>query len=81
MLLYDTSPSPLAQLLPGERHDFLIRHDIKEVSAYTLICSTSYIGQVHNMKYTLSHSCITILFTTLTLGAGCGCTQCQLVHA
>jgi hypothetical protein len=39
--LYESMP-PLARLGPGERHDFLIRHDIREISAYTLICSTSY---------------------------------------
>ncbi|KAK9907945.1 hypothetical protein WJX75_000356 [Coccomyxa subellipsoidea] len=38
--LYETT-TPL-KLAPGERHDFLIKHDIKEISAYTLICSTSY---------------------------------------
>lgn len=39
--LYDSSASPL-QLDPGERHDFMVKHDIKEISAYTLICSSSY---------------------------------------
>lgn len=43
-------------LLAGERHDFLIRHDIKEVSAYTLICSTSYIGQVPPYLLSLLHA-------------------------
>lgn len=39
--LYETA-TPLPQLAPGERHDFIIKHDIKEISSYTLICSTSY---------------------------------------
>ena len=39
--LYDSSASPI-QLDPGERHDFMVKHDIKEISAYTLICSSSY---------------------------------------
>ena len=39
--LYETA-MPLPQLAPGERHDFIIKHDIKEISSYTLICSTSY---------------------------------------
>ncbi|EIE21700.1 DUF974-domain-containing protein [Coccomyxa subellipsoidea C-169] len=44
MTLYETA-TPLPKLDPGERHDFLIKHDIKEISAYTLICSTSYIDK------------------------------------
>ncbi len=39
--LYDNSATPL-HLDPGERHDFMVKHDIKEISAYTLICSSSY---------------------------------------
>lgn len=39
--LYETA-MPLPHLAPGERHDFIIKHDIKEISSYTLICSTSY---------------------------------------
>lgn len=39
--LYETA-TPLPHLAPGERHDFIIKHDIKEISSYTLICSTSY---------------------------------------
>lgn len=42
--LYETA-APLPSLAPGERHDFRIKHDIKEISAYTLICSTSYVLQ------------------------------------
>ncbi len=41
VMLYETA-MPLPQLAPGERHDFIIKHDIKEISSYTLICSTSY---------------------------------------
>ncbi|BDA44945.1 Trafficking protein particle complex subunit 13 [Coccomyxa sp. Obi] len=39
--LYETA-TPLPHLAPGERHEFIIKHDIKEISSYTLICSTSY---------------------------------------
>ncbi|CAL5229915.1 g13337 [Coccomyxa viridis] len=39
--LYDNSATPL-HLDPGERHDFMVKHDIKEISAYTLVCSSSY---------------------------------------
>lgn len=51
--LYDNSASPI-QLDPGERHDFMVKHDIKEISAYTLICSSSYgtgDGVVHQPQY------------------------------
>ncbi|CAL8469310.1 g8851 [Coccomyxa elongata] len=41
VILYETA-MPLPQLAPGERHDFIVKHDIKEISSYTLICSTSY---------------------------------------
>ena len=41
MSLYDNSATPL-HLDPGERHDFMVKHDIKEISAYTLVCSSSY---------------------------------------
>ena len=51
--LYDNSASPI-QLDPGERHDFMVKHDIKEISAYTLICSSSYgtgDGVAHQPQY------------------------------
>ena len=40
VVLYETA-API-QLEPGERHDFMVKHDIKEISTYTLICSSRY---------------------------------------
>ncbi|KAK9822650.1 hypothetical protein WJX81_003565 [Elliptochloris bilobata] len=40
--LYDNSAAPLACLAPGQRHDFIIRHDVKEVGQHTLVCTSSY---------------------------------------
>ena len=39
-VLYE-SAAPI-RLEPGERHDFTVKHDIKEISTYTLICSSRY---------------------------------------
>lgn len=42
VLLYDSSASK-ASLQPHGRHDFIVRHDVKEVGQHTLICSVSYV--------------------------------------
>ena len=39
--LYDNA-SQRAVLQPGSRHDFVIRHDVKEVGQHTLSCSAAY---------------------------------------
>jgi len=40
--LYDSSPTPVA-LQPGGRHDFIVRHDVKEVGSHTLVCWVAYV--------------------------------------
>ena len=42
IVLYDNASAAVALLQPGARHDFIIRHDVKEVGAHTLVCSTVY---------------------------------------
>ena len=41
-VLYDNSAAPVALLAPGKRHDFVVRHDVKELGGHTLVCSSSY---------------------------------------
>jgi len=41
-VLTDTGASPLALLAPGQRHDCLLRHDVRCVGRHTLVAAASY---------------------------------------
>ena len=41
-VLADTGASPLALLAPGQRHDCLLRHDVRCVGRHTLVAAASY---------------------------------------
>lgn len=45
MVLHDSSAAPLPSLPPGGRHDFIVRHEVKELGSHTLVCSSMYVAQ------------------------------------
>ena len=49
VVLFDNSASLLPLLPSNGRHDFTVEHDLKEIGAHTLVCSTVYTDadQVH----------------------------------
>ncbi|PRW59506.1 trafficking particle complex subunit 13-like [Chlorella sorokiniana] len=42
-LLYDSTSQPLPKLEAGQRHDFTVKHDVKELGAHSLVCSATYV--------------------------------------
>ncbi|KAK9811919.1 hypothetical protein WJX72_012399 [[Myrmecia] bisecta] len=50
-VLFDNTTSPLPVMLPSGRHDFIIKHDVKEIGAHTLVCSTVYTAADGERKY------------------------------
>lgn len=50
-ILYDITSVPLRSLEPGARHDFVVKHDIKELGPHTLVCSTVYTSADGERKY------------------------------
>eukprot|EP00242_Pyramimonas_sp_CCMP2087_P011471 CAMPEP_0198224826 /NCGR_PEP_ID=MMETSP1445-20131203/98447_1 /TAXON_ID=36898 /ORGANISM="Pyramimonas sp., Strain CCMP2087" /LENGTH=170 /DNA_ID=CAMNT_0043904127 /DNA_START=250 /DNA_END=759 /DNA_ORIENTATION=+ len=42
VVLFDNSASPLPVLPANGRHDFTVEHELKEIGAHTLVCSTVY---------------------------------------
>lgn len=51
VILYDNTTTPLAFLGPGNRHDFIVQHDIKELGIHTLTCSTLYTAADGERRY------------------------------
>lgn len=51
IVLYDNTASPLPSMAPGARHDFVVKHDIKELGPHTLVCSTVYTSSTGERKY------------------------------
>ncbi|KAL4458792.1 hypothetical protein ABPG75_013657 [Micractinium tetrahymenae] len=41
-LLYDSTGQPLPHLQPGQRHDFTVRHDIKDLGNHSLTCTATF---------------------------------------
>ena len=41
-VLADTGASPIALLAPGQRHDVLLRHDVRCIGRHTLVAAASY---------------------------------------
>lgn len=50
-ILYDITSVPLPSLEPGARHDFVVKHDVKELGPHTLVCSTVYTSTDGERKY------------------------------
>jgi hypothetical protein len=43
-ILYDTMPTQgLPSLPPGSSHEFIVKHDIKDLGPHTLLCASSYV--------------------------------------
>ena len=40
--IFENTSKPLETLAPGQRYDFIIQHDVKELGTHTLVCSTVY---------------------------------------
>ena len=40
--IFENTSKPLETLAPGQRYDFIIQHDVKELGTHTLACSTVY---------------------------------------
>ena len=71
-VLYDNSSKVLPSLGPGGRHDFIVRHDVKELGSHTLACSVSYTTAEGERKYLpqvvmLMHTVCGLLLSCLTL--------------
>ena len=42
LVLFDNTAAAIPTLQPGAAHDFTVEHDLKELGAHTLVCSTVY---------------------------------------
>ncbi|KAK8607938.1 hypothetical protein V6N13_023382 [Hibiscus sabdariffa] len=42
ILLLDTSKSPVGSIRAGGHYDFIVEHDVKELGAYTMVCTALY---------------------------------------
>ncbi|KAI7836638.1 hypothetical protein COHA_009523 [Chlorella ohadii] len=42
-LLYDSTSQALPKLEAGQRHDFAVKHDVKELGTHSLVCSATYV--------------------------------------
>lgn len=51
LILFDNTAAPLPVLQPGECYDFTVEHDLKELGAHTLVCSTVYTDADGERKY------------------------------
>jgi hypothetical protein len=51
VVLFDNSASPLPVLTANGRHDFTVEHELKEIGAHTLVCSTVYTDADQERKY------------------------------
>ena len=40
--IFENTSKPLETLAPGQRYDFIIQHDVKELGTHTLVCSSVY---------------------------------------
>ena len=71
-VLYDNTSQVLPSLGPGARHDFIVRHDVKELGSHTLACSVSYTTAVGERKYLPQ---VAMLMHTV-----CGLLLCLTLH-
>jgi hypothetical protein len=51
LVLFDNTAAPIPVLQPGEAHDFTVEHDLKELGAHTLVCSTVYTDAEGERRY------------------------------
>ncbi|KAK9785606.1 hypothetical protein WJX73_006078 [Symbiochloris irregularis] len=79
--LKDGTKTPLPSLGPGEREDFIVSHDVKEVGPHTLVCSTSYTAPDGEQKYVpqyfkfASHNPFSVRTKSRTVAAETGAPQ------
>ncbi|KAG4124206.1 hypothetical protein ERO13_D10G024900v2 [Gossypium hirsutum] len=51
ILLLDTSKSPVGTIHAGGHYDFIVEHDVKELGAYTMVCTALYNDGDGERKY------------------------------
>eukprot|EP00899_Mesostigma_viride_P004863 jgi/Mesvir1/14378/Mv09776-RA.1 len=50
VVLGETGSNPIPSLIPGSRHELVVRQDINDIGAHTLVCSAIYIDGADNER-------------------------------